>query len=65
MSYTEKVAGLESHQFVRDDYRFNVSRKQHSSALPRQPRVGSNSRNSSDSVFTFANAHDFKQGVPY
>lgn len=52
-----KAAGLESHQFSREANRFNeVIVPPNYPALPRQPRVGQNSRNDSNLVFQFAAA---------
>lgn len=59
---TDKVAGLESHQFSRDEHRFaasNVNQNINIKDLPRQPRVGINSRNTSDDVFKFGNTMDY------
>nr|KAJ3422821.1 hypothetical protein HK105_006193 [Polyrhizophydium stewartii] len=52
---TDKVAGLESHQFSRDEHRFAALpvKNLDIARLPRQPRVGNNSRNNSDGVFQF------------
>ena len=50
-----KAAGLESHQFAREANRFNtVFTPPDYKNLPRQPRVGQNSRNESDKVFQFS-----------
>eukprot|EP00842_Homolaphlyctis_polyrhiza_P000336 jgi/Hompol1/1302/HPOL_004633-RA len=55
---TDKVAGLESHQFSRDEHRFAALPVKNLEVrmLPRQPRVGNNSRNQSDVVFKFGNS---------
>ncbi len=50
----DKAAGLESHQFARDQHRFNaVFPPINYDRLPRQPRVGQNTRNKSDIVFAY------------
>ena len=62
MPYTDKVAGLESHQFVRDQHRFNTTGiKCDPATLPRQPRIGNNSRNTSSTVFQFGGSLDVRQ----
>jgi hypothetical protein len=53
----DKIAGLESYQFRKDENRFaSMSEPKDYANLPRQPRIGNNSRNSSDAVFTSASA---------
>jgi hypothetical protein len=61
----EKAAGLESHQFTREEHRFNAinERQLDYSNIPRQPRVGLNTRNDSDGVFQFGNKLGFKSGI--
>ncbi|KAJ3268889.1 hypothetical protein HDV01_002117 [Terramyces sp. JEL0728] len=60
LSYLNKPAGLESHQFSRDEHRFNtVFQPPQTAKLPRVPRVGQNTRNHSDLVFKFGNSQGF------
>ncbi|KAJ2999248.1 hypothetical protein HDV02_003342 [Globomyces sp. JEL0801] len=59
----DKPAGLESHQFSRDEHRFNCiyTPPLDSTILPRQPRVGRNLRNHSDNVFAFGNSQGYEK----
>jgi hypothetical protein len=59
--YTDKIAGLESRQFVRDENRFGLRVPPPKDViLPRQPRIGTNTRNTSHQVFAFGNTMDYK-----
>lgn len=60
--YLDKAAGLESHQFSRDEHRFNtVFQPPQTTNLPRVPRVGQNTRNHSDIVFKFGNSQGYEK----
>ncbi|KAI8927793.1 hypothetical protein BC831DRAFT_451094 [Entophlyctis helioformis] len=61
---TDKIAGLESHQFSRDEHRFAAlpGPAIDVNTLPRQPRVGNNSRNTSDGVFKFGGPMAYPKG---
>ncbi|KAJ1330315.1 hypothetical protein BSLG_009451 [Batrachochytrium salamandrivorans] len=57
-----KTAGLESSQFSRDGNYFSAQSNMGLDAktLPRQPRVGNNVRNTSDTVFQFGSSMEYK-----
>lgn len=62
--YTDKIAGLQSHQFVRDENRYAMRAFPiKEGLLPRQPHIGNNARNNSHKVFTFGNSMAYADGT--
>jgi hypothetical protein len=59
----DKTAGLESHQFSREENRFNTIANPVPLKNIRQPRVGFNTRNNSNTVFQFGSNHGYQRGI--
>lgn len=60
----ENAAGLQSHQFNREQNRFgSFNEPIQKDNLPRQPRTGNNTRNNSNIVFKFGQNLGYKNGI--